>query len=104
MPVRKRDRDRGTRVKRLLLIVSAFSIALVLAGSAFAGGSLTSGYGGKASGVQAEVKSAVKSAPAHAVAARTLPFTGVDLTLIVAGGFVLLLAGFGLRRAGRERS
>lgn len=93
-------------MKRSLLVVSVLSIAFVFAGSAFAKGSLTSAYGGDG-GVQAQVKSAVKSAPVHAkakAAGKTLPFTGVDLTVIVVGGFVLLLAGFGLRRAGRERS
>ena len=31
-----------------------------------------------------------------------LPFTGLDLSLIVAGGFVLLAIGFGVHRASRR--
>jgi hypothetical protein len=32
-----------------------------------------------------------------------LPFTGLDLTLLAAGGAVLLAAGAGLRKLGRAR-
>jgi hypothetical protein len=34
----------------------------------------------------------------------TLPFTGVDLALLTAGGFVLLLLGWGFRRFGKART
>ena len=34
----------------------------------------------------------------------TLPFTGVDLALLTAGGFALLLMGWGFRRFGKARS
>jgi len=34
-------------------------------------------------------------------AAGTLPFTGVDLALLVVGGTMILLVGFGLRRVAR---
>jgi hypothetical protein len=34
----------------------------------------------------------------------TLPFTGLDLGLIVGGGVGLLLIGFGMRRVGRAKS
>lgn len=33
-----------------------------------------------------------------------LPFTGLDLTLMIVGGTALLLTGAGLRRLARERS
>jgi hypothetical protein len=33
-----------------------------------------------------------------------LPFTGVDLALIVAAGLLLVLAGFSMRRVGTARS
>ncbi len=39
---------------------------------------------------------------APAKASGTLPFTGVDLGLIAAGGFLVLAAGVGLRRFGRK--
>ncbi len=34
----------------------------------------------------------------------SLPFTGLDLALLVFGGFLLLLLGFGARRLGRQRA
>lgn len=34
----------------------------------------------------------------------TLPFTGLDLALLVVGGMLLLLLGFGARRLGRQRA
>ena len=34
----------------------------------------------------------------------TLPFTGVDLALLTAGGFGLLLLGWGFRRFGKARA
>jgi hypothetical protein len=34
----------------------------------------------------------------------TLPFTGLDLGLLVAGGLVLLGTGFGIRRLGRSKN
>lgn len=52
----------------------------------------------------------VQGAIAHALGARTvkpkggLPFTGLDLALLTAGGAVLLAAGFGLRRLGRAKA
>ena len=33
----------------------------------------------------------------------SLPFTGAELTVLTVGGFLLLLAGAGLRRAARQR-
>ena|SRR2546426_2047282 len=37
-------------------------------------------------------------------AAKGLPFTGLDLTLMVVGGTALLLTGAGLRRVARNRN
>lgn len=48
-----------------------------------------------------KTKQASPGAPMGVAAARpTLPFTGIDLALIAAGGGLLLLVGSGLRRAG----
>lgn len=48
-----------------------------------------------------KTKQASPAAPLGVAAARpTLPFTGIDLALIAAGGGLLLLVGSGLRRAG----
>ncbi len=94
-------------MRKLTIQLVTALVALALAGSALAG-SLTSGYGGMAGTVQSQVKAAVaKTAKPSGVKGQTtgtLPFTGLDLSLIVAGGVVLLLAGMGLRRAGRNRA
>jgi hypothetical protein len=62
------------------------------------------GYGNPAvtPGFRTEVKQQLSE---ESVATRsTLPFTGVDLALLTAGAFVLLLLGWGFRRVGRARS
>ena len=46
----------------------------------------------------------VAAAGAEAAAGGGLPFTGLDLTLMVVGGTALLLTGAGLRRAARNRA
>ena len=92
----------GTRVKKIAIIVVTAAAALVLVGSALAQ-SGDQPYAGKAAGVQATVVK-TKTAGATASNGGTLPFTGLDLTLIVAGGVALLVAGVALRRAGRNRA
>jgi hypothetical protein len=47
----------------------------------------THGYGGEAGVVQSQVQSSSSS----------LPFTGIDLLLLVGGGLLLVLLGVGLR-------
>ena len=52
-------------------------------------------------------RTAVKKQLGDVAAARsggTLPFTGMDLALLTAGGVFLLMAGWGFRRFGRARS
>jgi hypothetical protein len=67
---------------------------LAIAPAAFAG-SVKAGYGGGA-GVQDEVGQAA------GVASGSLPFTGLDLALLVAGGLMLLVLGMFLRRAAKR--
>jgi hypothetical protein len=56
-------------------------------------------------GFRAEVKKKLSQNVAVAGKSRgTLPFTGVDLALLTAGAFALLLMGWGFRRLGRARS
>lgn len=96
-------RDGGLTVKKLAIYVVTAAVALAFAATAFAG-SGDDPYAGKAAGAQASV---TKTSPAVAKGTKssgTLPFTGVDLTFIVVGGIVLLLAGAGLRRAGRNKA
>jgi hypothetical protein len=64
------------------------------AATAFAGSSSVSGYGGQAGGVEQEVESV----------GGALPFTGLDLGLLIGGGLLLLAVGAGLRRLGREKA
>lgn len=89
-------------MKKLTIYVAIVVVALSVAASALAGSS-DEPYAGKAAGVQTTVTKAAK-ADTKASTAGTLPFTGLDLSLIVAGGAVLLLVGAGLRRAGRNKA
>jgi cell division protein FtsW (lipid II flippase) len=76
----------------LLLLLTA---ANALAGPA--GNTAASGYGGGGN-VETEVSGA------GGVESGTLPFTGLDLTLIVLGGTSLLVLGYVVRRRGSERA
>jgi hypothetical protein len=65
------------------------------------------GYGDNNFGptVQKEIGERQSSPPlAETGEADTLPFTGVDLALLLGGGLVLLLVGLGMRRFGRAKS
>ena len=81
------------------LVLVALCAVLVLAPSALAaGGSAGQGYGGAGGNVQNEVGSAAGTAGAGG----SLPFTGLDLALLVLGGMTLLVVGAGLRRAAKR--
>jgi hypothetical protein len=85
-------------IMKRVLLVAAVTMSLLFASVALAGGSsLLSGYAGQ-SGVDAQV--AGRTAPAKG----TLPFTGLDLALIVAAGATLMLAGAALRRSARRKT
>jgi len=79
-------------VSKLTVVPVGLLSTLVLAGAALAANPTVSGYGGQAGGVESDVQ-----------AGGTLPFTGLDLGLIIGGGILLLLLGAGLRRLTRER-
>jgi hypothetical protein len=81
-----------TRIRGAL--VSAIVVGLTVAPSAMAGAYVSGG-----SGAQGDVASGVGGASSGG----NLPFTGLDLALIVIGGVALLATGFLLRRAGRSR-
>jgi hypothetical protein len=51
------------------------------------------GYGGGAGGIQSDVEGGGGGG--------SLPFTGLDLGLLIGGGLQLLAVGFGLRRLAR---
>lgn len=52
----------------------------------------------------AGVQKTVETPLAETAQVGTLPFTGVDLALLVIGGSLLLLLGLGARRAGRAKA
>jgi hypothetical protein len=85
---------------KLRCLMAAVCALLVLAPSALAaGGSAGQGYGGKAGGVQNEVNQGALNA---AAGKSSLPFTGLDLALLIVGGVTLLVVGAGLRRAAKR--
>lgn len=55
-------------------------------------------------GFRTEVEQTIDQNTATTGEAGTLPFTGVDLALLTAGGIALLLLGWGFRRFGKARS
>jgi hypothetical protein len=80
-------------VKRLVIIGTSVLAALtVWAPIALAQQSSVDGYGGGAGGIQSDVEGG---------GGGSLPFTGLDLGLLIGGGLLLLAVGFGLRRLSR---
>ena len=76
---------------------------LMLASVALAeNGSSVSGYGGVAGKAQSGVSQG--GSGLGATGGGALPFTGLDLVLLVAGAAVLLLVGLTLRRVARARA
>jgi hypothetical protein len=69
----------------------ALASFLIVASTVFAQGSSVSGYGGQAGSVEEQVETG-----------GGLPFTGLDLGLLIGGGLLLLAVGAGLRRLGRD--
>src|SRR5580765_8009689 len=90
----------GRRKMKLRCLLVTVVALLVLAPTALgAGGSASGGYGGNGGNVQNEVSQGA----AGAVASQgSLPFTGLDLALLVVGGVSLLVVGAGLRRAAKR--
>jgi hypothetical protein len=72
---------------KLRVAICTLCASLIFTPAALAGGvSGTQGYGGRAGALQAQVQSS-----------SSLPFTGMDLMLLVGGGLLLVLLGVGLR-------
>ena len=87
------------KVKAIFAMLTA---ALVAVPSALAVGSAQSVYGGTAGVAQTQVQDA---SPAATVSSSgSLPFTGLDLMLLVGGGLVLLLTGIVLYLVSRPRA
>ena len=81
-------------MRRLAAFASSVLVYLLMASVALAQEPTQSGYGGTGGNIQGDVEGGGGS----------LPFTGLDLLLLVGAGALLLAAGFALRRVGRVRS
>jgi hypothetical protein len=79
-------------VKRRIIMTGAALLTGVLAPAALAQQSSVDGYGSISGGIQSDVEGGAGGA---------LPFTGLDLGLLIGGGLLLLAIGFGLRRLAR---
>ena len=91
---------------RYILLVCLTSLVLAPAALASSGGSAGQAYGGRAGTVQTQVGQGTAPVSGTFGTARSggLPFTGLDLGLLVAGGAVLLVLGATLRRAAKRTS
>jgi len=87
------------RLKKLSLFAFGVVGALVAAGSAFAADQPPA-YSGREGNVQQQVNG-VKGA---SNTLGSLPFTGLDLALIVGGALLLVIAGVALRRVTANRT
>jgi hypothetical protein len=84
-------------MKLRCLVVAACTTLLAAPSALAAGGAAGQTYGGSG-GVQNEVSQGA----AGVASGSSLPFTGLDLALLIVGGIALLVIGAGLRRAARR--
>jgi hypothetical protein len=85
-------------VFRLKVVFAVAFGALITSGSALAAGAKKpSAYSGAEGNVQQQVKGASNTLGA-------LPFTGLDLALIVGAGLLLVIAGVAIRRVSTGRT
>jgi hypothetical protein len=89
-------------VKRILILMGVAAIGLVASAVALGGSSST--ILGQYAGVGGEVQQSVPLGTQAVHTSGTLPFTGLDLALVAAGAILLLVTGWALRRAGRNRA
>ena len=94
-------------LKALTALAATVLVAAVFAVSALAQTPTGSGYGGQAGGSLGGVAGGQAGAEAGGVPASqatgSLPFTGIDLALLVVGGLALTGVGAGLVRAGARK-
>lgn len=84
----------------------ALALVLALATTAFGQTSAGDGYNDAAGQVQGQVQGGQEDAAAPTGNAQAqdqggLPFTGLDLGLLIGGGCALVAVGFGMRRLAR---
>jgi hypothetical protein len=94
-------------LKALTALAATVLVAAVFAVSALAQTPTGSGYGGQAGGSLGGVAGGGAGGQAGGVPASqatgSLPFTGIDLALLVVGGLALTGVGAGLVRAGARK-
>jgi hypothetical protein len=88
-------------VKRLYVICGGVLAYLVTASVALAQDPTQSGYGGTGGNIQGGVEG---GGTGGGSGSGSLPFTGLDLLLLVGAGVLLVAAGLTLRRVGRART
>jgi len=89
---RKRER------MRYFVGITATVLMLAFAGTALAADPTVRAYGGQGGAIQRELQTPPRDRPGR------LPFTGLDLGLLVGGGVVLLLVGGSLWRLSSEKA
>jgi hypothetical protein len=90
-------------MKRIAAII--IGLTLMLPGSALANSSCNSSgsaYNGQDCQVASNIQSRTTTTATAAVNAGSLPFTGLDVVLLIAGGGTLLCAGLVVRRMSRN--
>jgi hypothetical protein len=100
----------GVKGRSLIVALTVTIAALVVSSAAYATGSAQHTYGGGGANVQSEVQSGAQGGgqagakdprgvgTAAAKAPSSLPFTGLDLTLMLGGGLILIASGVALGR------
>jgi hypothetical protein len=76
--------------------MTAMVLTLAFAGTALAADPTVRAYGGQGGAIQRELQTPARGA--------RLPFTGLDLGLLVGGGMVLVLVGGSLWRLSSEKA
>lgn len=91
-------------MKTIISVVAVLALSLTLATAAF-GQSSVSGYNNQAGQVQSDVEGDDNTQPVvtntSGGGGGSLPFTGLDVALLVGAGGLLIVAGLGMRRLTR---
>jgi hypothetical protein len=78
------------------LIFGIVGAAIMAPAALSAGGSSLGTYGGRGATVQGQIESQTTTG--------ALPFTGMDVSLLIAVGLLVVGVGFMIRRLGRDRA
>jgi hypothetical protein len=90
------------KAKTITIGIVVLMAALLLSGAALAGDNDTANCTYNPTECDVVVKGSNTTTSPAAVKSDDLPFTGVDVTLLVGGGALLGLLGFAMHRAGRD--